>query len=281
MKINIFGIPHQNGAADVNTRNWCLNVQDGFLAHGLTDVHIKQYPAPVDPDCALSVHWGPRNITKETKKHHEKTKTDILIIERGFTPNRGMWFMLGFNGLNGLAEYHNKNMPSARWIKHHAHRMQSWYPVGKYVLILGQRQNDAALYGYDINKWAKEAQRYYKKLGVPYVFRAHPGSKVTFMDTVPGLSKAIDGAFCVVTYNSSAGVESILRGKPTISMHPGSMVWDVTTHTLASYKDEFMPDRGQWACDFAYTQWLASEISSGAAWEHLKQRYENKHENTP
>ena len=271
MKINLYAAQGFGRPRDV-PNFWVAQFGLGLAKHGYTDIHTMESWDKSQSPCDLSVMWGIRNTS--VIDYHKKHGGNYIVIERGFTPNRSEWSMVGFNGLNGQAEYCNKDMPGDRWGKYHSHRMEPWDPDGKYVLILGQTEGDSALYDYDIRGWEERVQEYFKAAGEPYIFRAHPGPGATFMDRVPDLEKAVKGASVVVTYNSSAGVQSILQGKPTIALHKGSMVWDVSSHALEDYNKLFMPDRSQWSYDFAYTQWRAKEIARGDTWDHLKQFYE-------
>ena len=266
MNINIY-ITNPNADTVEHSSYWMLKFLEGLKAHGL-DVNVVKRGTP-DIECDLSIIWG--ILYNEVTEYHRANNSNFLVVERGYTPNRSEWATAGFNGLNGLAEFNFPYLDASRWRKYHADTMLPWNPEGEYVLILGQTNGDTALYGKDINKWAKKVQGYYEYLKVPYIYRQHPGTARTmFEDSMPDLDEAIDNASCVVTYNSSGGVASILRGKPTISMHRGSMVWDVSLHNLDSYDKMYMPARGQWAENFAFTQWREEEFASGEAWEHLK-----------
>jgi len=267
MKINVY-ITNPLADSVAHSSYWMLKFLEGLRQHGSDEIVVGKR-GELDLECDLSIIWGV--LYDEVMEYHKANNTNFLVVERGYTPNRSEWCMAGFNGLNGLANFCNKNMPSDRWDKYHNGTLYLPNPAGEYVLILGQVKGDTALYGVDIDVWAMDTKAYFDDLGIPCIFRPHPGtSKTLFEDSMPDLQEQIDKAYCVITYSSSGGVEALLRGKPTIALHKGSMIWDIASHALEDHSKGFVPERQQWANDFAYTQWKLEEFASGETWEHLK-----------
>lgn len=266
MKIKVYTNAYNLDNSNRGLSYWLCHFAEGLKKHGHTIQYLHFDSCPSGKE--IAVLWGIRN--KQLVKYYTEKNIPFVVIERGFTPKRSEWATVGWNNLNGLGEFCNKDMPRGRWNKYHAHKLLKWTPEGAYILIIGQTQGDSALHDFDIEKWATDMQDYFFKLNVPCVYRPHPGRVTTFANSIPDLDDAIDKAFCVLTYNSSAGVASILRGKPTIALHPGSMIWDVSSHSVEDYAKEYTPDREQWAADFAYTQWTLPEFDSGDAWDHLR-----------
>jgi capsule polysaccharide export protein KpsC/LpsZ len=105
---------------------------------------------------------------------------------------------------------------------------------------------------------------------LPVVFRPHPHQATT---TLPGglvhqrqlpkqvpLADALDNAEVVVTYNSTLGIDAMLRGVPVLS------------HPCAHYHDHAVEDYGtrlKYLSRLAYAQWKLSEFESGEALEFL------------
>lgn len=279
MLINIFTRPEPRGVVEFSVPYWLMQVEKGFRAHGINSIAYKRVSPdlknPLDEDCKLSVHWGVRAINREIRESHKKNGGRCLVIELGALPNRSKWLSMGFNGLAGLGDYNLKPiMPADRWIKYHARKMKPWSINKKgHILLLGQTPNDSALYGFDIMRWISTTKGFFNREGVKCVYRAHPGKRGAISDAMPDLQKQIAEARTVVTYNSTAGVEAILMGKPTIALHKGSMVWEMTKHKLEDWDSNYAPDRAQWACQLAYKMWRSEEVESGMAWEHLRTDY--------
>ena len=111
------------------------------------------------------------------------------------------------------------------------------------------------------------------------VYRPHPLSRRTNAVTIPDgatldgsetLEQALDGAALCVTYNSTAGVEAVLSGCPTVTMDRGSMAWPVTAHMIADGIEPPLPRaRLDWCRDMAWTTWRMDELADGSAAERL------------
>ena len=211
------------------------------------------------------IMWGIRrpwfkNITDRPK----------IIVEQGFLGDRtGKVRMVGLNGLNGMADYRTDDVPTDRWGRWRGD-LRPWKHSGEYALIMGQKPRDSALHGLDIHKWIvdtyKQARKYYDQV----YFRPHPEDQRPpkhIPQACPDFDEAVDRAKVVITYTSNAGVLAVMRGVPTISMHKGSMVYSVTSHSL----DEplYRPCRDDWGRRIAYSQWEMDEIADGLPWRHL------------
>jgi len=245
---------------------------DGFKRHGAKAewMHQSHYK-PSD----LAVIWGVRfpNIIQGQKQHGG----DYLVLERGYFRDRMNYFSLGYNGLNGRAEFHAENSPPDRWQKHGV-KVKPWKTDGKYILLMGQVSGDQSLQAINISDWYREIIEKVKSLtDMPIFFRPHPnarqqktGLKCDRYERGP-LNEVFQDAYLAITYNSNSATDAVLNGIPAIGMDRGSLAWDMVQHEISL--EQFMPDRTQWLYDLGYKQWLLEEIASGEAWEHLKKRY--------
>src|SRR5690606_36071953 len=121
-----------------------LAAAEGLKRHGIKPSMLQLgNPKP----CDLAVCWGVR------KKPEIASGRRALILERGYVGDRlGRWTSLGFDGLNGRADFRNAGMDSTRWDKLLAEHMEPWFDGGgDYVLVLGQVAGDAALQGVNID----------------------------------------------------------------------------------------------------------------------------------
>ncbi len=250
----------------------------GLKAHGIS----ANITAPCRPDSHsdLVLAWGLRNC-KGIRSSSEK---DFINMERAYVGDRFNWISLGYNDLNNRAEFYNKNAPSDRWDKHFVNTMKEWNPIGDHVLLTLQVRGDNSLNHVKVD-YQKIVNSIRKNTDLPILIRDHPHRKNTWGKSLRGknikytscdipISEAVRNAKVVVTVNSNSGVDAILEGTPVINLDNGSMVWDLAMQNdFAHIDNPLVPDRTQWAYDIAYTQWLPTEIESGEAWEHLKQRY--------
>jgi hypothetical protein len=244
---------------------WPLLLQTGIETKGDT-VKISQRADNSD----VHIFWG---LKRPWGRQAMSNKKLCLIIERAYLGDRFKWHALGFNGLNGLADFKNENVSADRWEKYFKDSVKPWIEGGTYALVIGQMPGDASLYGKDPYQWAEEAIKDAKKHYKRVVFRPHPNDrnkrKIAGADYQDGtLEEAFKGAACVITYSSNTAVDAVINGIPAISVHPGSMAREVTTRSL----DEplFRGDLNDWGRKIAYTQWLPEELKNGEAWAHLR-----------
>jgi hypothetical protein len=234
----------------------------------------------------FGICWGVRNML-ELKKYTD----NVLLIENAYLnnvqePNKKEWVSVGWNGLNGRADFCNENSPDDRWRKHFDDGRLLRYSNGEYILVPLQIRGDQSLRYVDKKltyQWICEEIRKYTDL--PIVIKDHPtrpGSQqkvvgvpgVSYLNLSHPIKEVLKNAKAVVTINSNSGVDAVLAGKPTISLDEGSMVWNVSDHDFTKINLPTMHDRNQWCNDIAYAQWHPDELKSGEAWEHLKQKVE-------
>jgi hypothetical protein len=201
--------------------------------------------------------WGWR-----TGQAYRAAGREVLVLERGYLGDRFAWTSIGWNGLNGRAEFPQYPDDSGARFRALGVPLQPLRPAGDYALIVGQVPGDAALQGRDLRGWY--AQQAARDWGVPCRFRPHPlGAKRGPVPVVPGaarldgpLDDALARAAIVVTFNSNVGVDAMVAGKPVTCDDAGSMIYGVAP-----------PDREAWAHRLAWRQWSLDEIRSGVALE--------------
>ena len=235
----------------------------------------------------FAICWGVRAMGE--LKAYTKTK-NCLVFENAYLNNiqspEKEWVSLGWNGLNGRADFCNTNSPSDRWKKHFDDDRLLEYSDGEYILVPLQINGDQSLkyIGWGVN-YQSIVENIRKFTDLPIMIKDHPtlpGSQpevkgvknVKYLDTNMPIEKAISKAKVVVTINSNAGVDAALAGKPVISLDKGSMVWDISEHHFEKINNPKFYDRTQWCNDIAYAQWHPSELESGEAWNHLKSKIE-------
>jgi hypothetical protein len=218
------------------------------------------------------VIWGhrQRRIIDGQRAHGAR----YLVMERAYFNDRFEWYSLGYDGLNGRADFCNDGMPGDRW-KAHGPGLKPWRDpgTGSVVVVMGQVPGDAALAHVNYRRWQERAVIDARKYGLPIVFRQHPhraartdGTHLRVALSKVSLEEDLARAAVVVTLNSNSGVDAVLAGVPTVTSDPGAMARKVTAHTIGEIS---RPPREQWAADLAYAQWKLDEIASGEAWAHI------------
>lgn len=269
MKIYCYCTPDSHQFYQIN------NMIEGLRKHNLKPIIKHQFSSRDIPDLAITwAHKRDDLINCMTSNNNP-----YLVMERGYVGDRFKWTSCGFNGLNGRADFCNNHITdSSRWNTHFKQYMTDSYKdtsKGEYALVIGQVIGDAALKHVNIFDWYTERIKELNSLGIPVLFREHPLNKKDFVrfnlkyqtDTNEYLEDSLSKAKFVVTFSSNSGVVSVLNGVPVLTYDQGSMVYNITGHSINSIIN---PDRQDWANKIAWCQWSEDEIRSGEAWEHLR-----------
>lgn len=233
------------------------------LSSGLTALAIAEVGIT---SADFIIVWGER-----LRRSVLRYKKPVLVMEHGYLGDRFEWSSLGWDGLNGRANFFNSNVPDDRWNKYWRDSMRE-QNGGDYVLIVGQVAGDMAIAGCDLYSWARKIRS-----EIPNsIYRAHPNSlkrkqtQPVEHDTRP-LDVALQECSRVVTWNSNTGVLAAMAGKRVTVEDKGSMAFEVAGH---GWKDDrLLGDRNEWGRKLAYCQWLPEEIARGDYWETLKCRF--------
>lgn len=236
----------------------------GLLRHGIT------LGSP--ETCDVLITWGVHQ--QEQIQECVDRGGHYLVMEAGHVGDRLRYTSCGWDGLAGRGKY-PAAPDGARWDALFGDLMRPWRQCGRYALLIGQVPTDAAVS--DLSSfadWANKTSLELRTHGYEVVYRPHPLSGGKFCPqgarlTWPApLSDDLADAECVVAYSSTASVEAVLFGVPSITLGRGAMAWPVTSHVVG---DPLMPDRTAWAHRLAYAQWSLNEIASGEAWGFLSE----------
>lgn len=266
-----------------------------LFCEGLTKHNVSfETKTDAEPtECDLLIGWGLPSIER-AEKFYRIAHKNFLLMEASYLEPRldrnGFIasISLGYNGLNGNADFLNKGKDSHRWdTKFNDGRLKEWKKEGEYILLTGQVPGDRSLKNLDddnlIKGFAPNYRYIIKKIrevtDLPIVFKPHPMSSWSDMGlpcrvSEEPLSALLEHALAVVTINSNSGVDSMVRGVPVLALDKGSMCWDICMKEFFELHNIHYPDRQQWLNELSWCQWFFEEISSGDAWEHLKTFYD-------
>jgi hypothetical protein len=205
-------------------------------------------------------------------------KLPVLVFERGYVGDRFAWTSAGWNGLNGRARFPAVDDGGERWRLHFGELERPWrYPGGgEYALLVGQVRGDSSIAHVDIERWYREAAAALARFNLPVLFRPHPveihrncASRVDGVPNLHGsLADALAQAAVAATFNSNVGVDAAVAGVPVITCDDGAMARPVSAQGLQAALGA--PDRSAWLARLAWCQWSYEELTSGAAWDFLK-----------
>lgn len=224
-------------------------VKSGLAAKGV------DYCVSSNPKTEIVACWGWRKGDELRKKGHE-----VLVFERAYLGDRFYYTSIGWNGLNGHADFRLKNEHLKGDFT-----LKPWHD-GEYIVIMGQVSGDASLKGQNMTllyeEWAKKAEKHYN---MPVYFRPHPntqrGNFNPKIEHIGGdLSDVLDKCHLVMCYNSNSSVDAVVNGVPCITFDKGSMAYEVTGHDIC---DRIKPNRGEWLARISNCQWTPEEITNG------------------
>lgn len=243
----------------------------------------------LSPKCEFAVCSGMRRTTMIPRAQAVKAGIPVIILELGYMRRcSGAASLIGYNqaGWNKIGWTPDFECPPDRLDKLGLEILSERPPFKNTILpnnppggilIAGQVGQDAQhnLSSVELCQWLV---RRYRSLILedpslrkcPVVFRPHPNQDKTALPpvlihqrqlpkSVP-VNDALDNARLLLTYNSTLGVEAMLRGVPVVS------------HPCAHYHRhavEDMATRMNYLRRLAYAQWNVQEVESGEALEFL------------
>lgn len=196
----------------------------------------------------------------------------LILVESAFQL-RAEYFQVGWDGFAGYADFRNGDCPGDRWGQFGI-KAKPWKQDGDYALVIGQLPRDTQVQ--DVNHlawcgWAvQEAARVHGKA----LFRPHPKVQDPIDYGIDesliqkgSLKEGLAGAKCVVTWNSTTGVDAVIAGVPVVAMDTGAMAYPMASHSIAGKLRR--PSRRNWLYGLGYSQWKPSEMREGKPWIHL------------
>jgi len=206
------------------------------------------------------------------------------------------WYRIGVNGFlsdTGRFFRQNQNYPSDRWEKIADKlkvQLKPWKEDGNYIVVALQLPGDASLRGINITEWAastvEELRNYTDRqiiVRTPQLDREFDKENILRITRVDGVAlqqgtrdnlfQTLDNAYATVTYSSGFGIDSVIRGVPTIAMDPGNFAYSLGNNKLSQIENLVRSnDREQWLNKLSYAQWSRKEVKDGRAWNHIRQQ---------
>ena len=180
----------------------------------------------------------------------------VFIADAGYILRDQGYYQFGLNDLNWLPETAEPDRAENMGLVVDAKRKTA----GEYILVCGQKPGDSQ-HDIDVDKWQVETTRKLRELtDKEIIFRPHPKVK----SIKPSLGKQLKNAFAVVTYNSTAAYEAILKGVPVFcdpcaayaSLCDTDLAGIETPKSRAKFTRQKLFDR------LAYAQWTLEELTT-------------------
>lgn len=261
-------------------------------------------------DCAVIFgSWKIIPKSRGSKFQHHFIKEDVVREAPQFvvleTPLLGRqkvelflednWYRIGIGGFLADDAIFPTKKDASRWELIRADLnidLEPW-TINKdgHILIALQLPNDASLRGIDIAKWAYESALEVRKRSNNKIIIREPQIRdkkfnPTYMEkllalknvelqlgTYNNLFSTIKASYCNITYSSGLGIDSLMRGIPTIACSSASFAQfagiNDTFDYLENVEEIFRLD---WVTSLSYCQWHKDELLSGEAWKHIREK---------
>jgi len=229
-------------------------LRNGCVRHG---VRVDVRDTFDDDQYDMVSSWGKRGY--DGLRPH-------LILEAGYinrdTGNyhrdRLRFISTSWNKPHGMSDGFTWNAPPDRW-RRLGIEFDDWKLSGRFALMLSQHPNDYGAPSQTI--W--DSTR--KLLEALYKVRERPHPLVA--QSPRSLAEDLRDAHMAVTWTSTAAVEAVIAGVPTVALHPMCIASPVCSQTFDD--PYFRGDRRQWAYNLMYRQWKLNEIADGSMWSHV------------
>ena len=224
---------------------------------------------------------------------HFDTGLFSVYIRNRLKQNETWMFRMGLNDCTGTGNFLNQNMPAERYKTFKKmFKFTEKDPItnkdGSILFLLqsekGWQYNDAIPFW----KYARGKIEEIRKItDRPIILRAHPNPDRERPETIAKgfdnvtveyadrarrtVLDSIRGAFATVTHSSSAAVESIVEGIPTIALDPRCIAYDACEHNLEVLGDVESINwdkRQQHLNNWAYSTWHLNEWKDPNVWKY-------------
>lgn len=197
---------------------------------------------------------------------------DFYYIDTGYFGNRlwKKWHRIVKNDLQ-----HNEiiNRPADRWEKLKVKTKVRKY--GRKILIAAPGEKPCIFYGINKEQWVQETvETIQKYTDRPIVIREKNMDRSDRVRNDPLYAALEKDVHALVTFNSNAGVESILNGVPAFVLAPTHAAKPVSGGSLENIDNPYFPSHDKllaWCHHLAYGQFHVQEMADGTAYRILNE----------
>lgn len=246
-------------------KRYGMALVEGFKHHGLD---AWTTPSTRDVGADIAVVLGP-NYWKGVQNDRATTGNPYLTVNRCYFGDYNDNVAIGWNGLNGRADFCNDDVDGERW-EQYGPGLMPWRHMenAKYIVICGQARADSPHYASVqdwYNKVIPEAEGLWPEHEL--IFQPHPtGCNITRM--IRTGNPAPKEIVLAITLNSTVAAKLIMQGVPVVAMDEGNPAYDVASYGPGNVR--IGGDRIPWAHKLAWTQWHISEVINGRFYERLQ-----------
>jgi hypothetical protein len=254
------------------------------VKEGLTRLGMQTSYHNMDADVAViwSFLWSGRMLpNKQIYEHYRSTGRDVLIVEVGML-KRGITWKLCLNSTLSGGTYGKGSDPDRA--NKLGLKLKSWTNSGTNILIALQRSDSGQWsHGPKMEEWLQETVGHLRNFtDRPIVVRPHPRQSVVMPAGVIvqqpcklatdsfDFDSALNNTWAVVNHNSGPGSQAVIAGVPAF-VGLSSLAASVGNLTMGNIENPIRPDREEWLCQIAHTEWTVKEIATGLPLARLLQ----------
>jgi hypothetical protein len=295
MKVAVYlsAVPQTKGTEKVQILK---NFGHGVSYAGDTVEYVTDYKI-VDADVAIMQGFVHRDISsahlhlrRNILDNHKKT---IIIDSNLFQfadPEKPNYYLR--YSLNGVFPttgfYFDNNIDYSRWpsIQQKLNLfLRDYRKEGTHILLCLQRIGGWSMGESSVQQWMDNIIRDIRQhTDRPIVVRRHPGDrqqqrlvfpKGVVVSSRKYLIEDFKNCWATITYNSSPGVASLIRGIPTFVTDPmpqHSQTYPVCNTNFKRLENPKLDDREAWIHRLSQFHWNTDELINGSAWRFMRDR---------
>jgi len=196
----------------------------------------------------------------------------FYYIDNGYMGNikRKVWFRIIKNNIHNIDPIRNR--PGDR-LKLCNVTCEPKQPPGDVILLAPPSAKSFLMWNMDQQQWIDETVSEIKKV-TDRPIRIRQKLKRDIREKANPLRADLGDVYCVVTYNSVVAVESVILGRPAITLGPNAAT-HVCSNSISEIEKPFFPDddlRIAWLRHLSYSQFTFEEMSNGFAYRILSEQ---------
>lgn len=212
---------------------------------------------------------------REALKHCMETGREFYAIDTGYlqlqTSKAKLYHRVTKNNLQNLGPLVERPEDRLNKLKWKLNKP----PVGDKILICPPSEKVMLFYNKNLQKWIAETISEIKKHSDREIIIREKPSRFERV-TSDSIWKALDDAYCLVTFNSIAASEAYLYGVPAIALAPNaaSVVCNTSLSDIEKLRTPPDESRYRFAKHLSYCQFTLEEMKTGYAWEIVNQEHQ-------
>ena len=269
----------------------CIDVQD----HTYHSADVGMIQGWVTDDHAGRLHLRLRNdvISQQLLHRRYVLTADSNLFLYANTDNPHHYLRFSANSVfpdTGI--YFDRTPDPSRWRKISQDlniHLKDYRRSGGHILLLLQRNGGWSMGKFSVLDWlASTILDIRNHTDRPILIRPHPGDKkardyignfdssgvlkkVRISEPGRTLLQDLEGCWAAINHNSSPVVGAAIEGIPIFVTDPRrSQCSEIANTSLGRIENPEMPDRQKWVERLAMSHWNFVELSTGAAWSHMR-----------